>query len=280
MVVSRIAPTPSGYLHLGNAVNFLLTSWYVRSHGGKLLLRIDDMDATRCRREFVDDVFFALEWLGIEIDEGPSGTEAFYRDYSMAKKTDYYMAELHRLQESSKLLYACECSRKSLAAYGSDIYPRLCKESNHNLETHRSAMRIHVPDDTVIDVGGRRVELDKAMGDFVLWRKDGLPAYQFVSVIEDRDLGVNALVRGEDLLVSSAAQLYLAPFLQAEVFERADFIHHGLIAGEGNKKLSKSEGAYALKMMRHSERARVMVFDEARKVARSVGIEMLAGTVQ
>ncbi len=276
MVVSRIAPTPSGYLHAGNALNFLLSAWYVRSHGGKLLLRIDDMDTTRCRSAYVDDVFFALEWLGIEIDEGPSGTEAFYRDYSMAKKTDYYRTELEALRERSGLLYACECSRRELEAYDAGVYPGLCREKNRALATHRSALRIHVPEGTRIDVGERVVALDREMGDFVLWRKDGLGAYQFVSVIEDRDLGVNALVRGEDLLVSSAAQRYLAPLVGADAFASAAFLHHPLLRGEGGAKLSKSEGAYALKEMRAEPGARERLFEAARKMAQELAIEVPA----
>jgi glutamyl/glutaminyl-tRNA synthetase len=198
----------------------------------------------------------------------------FYRDYSMGRKTDYYRGELRKLEETSGLLYACECSRKTIAQHSSDgIYPRLCRNSGYNLETHRSAMRIHVPDGTVIRMGEQSIMLDRTMGDFVLWRRDGLPAYQFVSVIEDRDLGVNTLIRGEDLLVSSAAQRYLAPMRGAETFADATFIHHPLFTGEGQKKLSKSEGAYSLKMMGYSERAKAKVYDEARKMARLMGIE-------
>lgn len=272
MLISRIAPTPSGYLHLGNGVNFLLTAWYVRQHGGKLILRIDDMDAGRCRRAFVDDVFYVLEWLGIEIDEGPSGTESFYRDYSMAKKMDYYREALNALEQESALLYACECSRKTIEKHAENgIYPQWCKSSNHHLQTHRSAMRIHVPDNTVIGVGGRAAVLDRELGDFVLWRKDGLGAYQFVSVIEDRDLGVNALVRGEDLLVSSAAQLYLAPLLGADAFAHAAFVHHPLISGDAGEKLSKSEGAFALRHMRGGGAERV--YEAARRLAVPLGIE-------
>lgn len=273
MVVSRIAPTPSGYLHLGNAVNFLLTAWYTQAHGGKLILRIDDMDETRCRSQFVDDVFFALDWLGIEYDEGPSGGDDFYRNYSMSRKREYYRQELYRLNEESGRLYACECSRKTIEARAvNGIYTQICKESRHQLETNRSAMRVHVPDETVVAINEARFELDKVMGDFVLWRKDGLPAYQFVSVIEDRDLGVNTLIRGEDLLVSSAAQLYLAPMLRAQEFSDAKFIHHPLFMGEGDKKLSKSEGAYSLKSMGHSESARAMIYEEARKLGQALEI--------
>ena len=274
MVVSRIAPTPSGYLHMGNAVNFLLTAWYVQAHDGKLLLRIDDMDATRCRSAYVDDVFFALEWLGIEYDEGPSGGDDFYRNYSMRHKTEYYRSELQKLEERSGLLYACECSRKTIEEHRNTdgTYPQICRHSGHALEINRSAMRIHVPDDTVIMVEERPIRLDREMGDFVLWRKDGLPAYQFVSVIEDRDLGVNALIRGEDLLLSSAAQLYLAPMMGAGVFADATFIHHGLFTGSGGRKLSKSDGAYSLKMMGHSESAKAMIYEEARKMAQALGI--------
>ena len=259
---------------MGNAVNFLLTAWYVQAHEGKLILRIDDMDATRCRSAYVDDVFFALEWLDIEYDEGPSGGDDFYRNFSMRHKTEYYRSELQKLEARSGLLYACECSRKTIEAHrnANGTYSQLCRHSGHLLETHRSAMRVHVPDDTQVNVAGQSIRLDKSIGDFVLWRKDGLPAYQFASVIEDRDLGVNTLIRGEDLLLSSAAQLYLAPMVGAETFTKATFIHHGLFTGAGGKKLSKSDGAYSLKMMGHSESAKAMIYEEARKMAQALDI--------
>lgn len=237
---------------MGNGINFLLTSMLVRHYGGLLKLRIDDMDETRCKRAFVDDLFFTLEWLGITCDEGPSGTDEFYRDYSMAHKRDYYRNELQRLYDDSELLYACACSRKQIEARSiNGLYPQTCRYSGHTLRTGHSAMRLHVPEQTHVSVGNRYVVLDEAMGDFILWRRDGLAAYQFVSVIEDRDMGVNYIVRGEDLFVSSAAQRYLAPLLGAQMFAEATFIHHSLITDNSGRKLSKSEGAFSLAQMRH-----------------------------
>jgi len=274
MVVSRIAPTPSGYLHAGNAVNFLLTSWYVRSHGGKLILRIDDMDATRCRDAYVDDVFFALEWLGITIDEGPSGTGDFFRNFSLARKRDYYRGELEKLRRGCDRLYACECSRKRIEeAAQSGIYPGWCRDRALEWEPGRCAVRIDVPQGTPVAFDERTVMLDAEMGDFVLWRKDDLPAYQFASVIEDRDLGVNALVRGEDLLLSSAAQRYLAPMCGADAFAAARFIHHALLLGNDARKLSKSEGAHAIRRMRGCSKEREALFETARALAAQAGID-------
>jgi len=254
---------------MGNAINFFLTSMLVRHKGGKLLLRIDDMDETRCRREFVDDVFYLLEWLGIEIDEGPSGTEEFYSKYSMSLKRDYYRNELAKLSQTKVLLYACECSRKVIEAVSKDSrYPQICKTRELALQSNKTAMRVHVPDNTVISVEKKEVILDEVLGDFVLWRKDGLPAYQFVSVIEDRDMKVNFIVRGEDLLESTAAQLFLAPYLKAETFTHARILHHPLLYGNDGKKLSKSEGAYSVRSMRHEmgEKGKGFIMNEAQKL--------------
>jgi glutamyl/glutaminyl-tRNA synthetase len=271
VLISRIAPTPSGFLHIGNAVNFLLTSWMIRENSGRLLLRIDDMDAPRCRSEYVDDIFRSLEWLGIEIDDGPSGTADFTANYSMGHKTDYYRAELDVLTGGDGTTYACTCSRKSISAHSSTgRYPGFCLDSNHSLLKHDSAMRIHVPTGTRIAVGDQAIALDETLGDFVVWRKDGLPAYQLASVIEDRDAGVNLVVRGLDLLDSSAAQLFLAPGLAADNFTRATFVHHELITSGLGDKLSKSRGAYSLRDMADTPGAKERIIDSARRVQRGL----------
>lgn len=248
MIVSRIAPSPSGFLHAGNAVNFLLTSWAVREAGGKLLLRIDDMDFARCRSEYLDDIFWMLDWLEIEIDSGPSGTDEFLREYSMRHKTEYYRTELRSAIVRGMQTYACTCSRSRIAR-DSDAatYPGFCRTSAHSLEINHSALRIQVSANTQVAVGTEPVNLDKTMGDFVLWRKDGQPAYQLVSVIEDRDLGVNLVVRGADLRESTAAQLYLAPMVGAHQFANASFWHHDLLTDASGQKLAKSAGIVSVR---------------------------------
>ena len=270
-LVSRIAPTPSGFLHVGNAVNFLITSWLVREHGGKLLLRIDDMDAPRMRTEYVDDIFRSLDWLGIEIDDGPSGTTDFVDNFSMRHKTDYYRAELDLLIQGDTATYACTCSRKTIAAHSNTgRYPGFCLDSAHSLQTHDSALRIHVPTGTRVAVGGQSIPLDETLGDFAVWRKAGLPAYQLASVVEDRDAGVNLVVRGSDLLESSAAQLFLAPGLGAKTLAEATFVHHELLTSATGKKLSKSRGAYSLRSIADTPGSKDRVFDQARRVQRAL----------
>lgn len=265
MLVTRIAPTPSGFLHPGNAVNFLLTSWLARAQRGRLLLRIDDMDAARVRSAYLDDIFRVVQWLGLQIDGGPGDVAEFARDYSMARRTDYYRAELDRLD-----WYACACSRRDLAA---GAHAEDCLRLRLPLRTGRTAARVRVPPPCPVAVpGGATVDIARELGDFVVWRRDGLPAYQLASVVEDRDLGVNALVRGNDLLPSTAAQLFLAPALQAHAFAAADFRHHGLLVGPDGGKLSKSTGRQGHSMAGDAALL-ARIRERARGLAAEAGIE-------
>ncbi len=265
MLVTRIAPTPSGYLHPGNAVNFLLTSWLARSTGGRLLLRIDDMDATRVRDEYTADIFRVLAWLGILIDQGPSDVEEFRREYSQARRTEHYRGELDRLPG----LYACRCSRRELPAGGS--YPGTCRGLGLAWEPGTTALRIEVPPGTAAVVGELTIDVAEEVGDFVVWRRDDLPSYQLASVIEDRDLGVNAVVRGMDLLPSTAAQLYLAPWLGAQEFVRADFRHHALLRDGLGLRMSKSAGSRGASMVGDPGLLR-WIWEQARELAPTIGV--------
>jgi len=246
--IGRIAPTPSGYLHIGNAANFLLTWLAVRLRHGRLLLRIDDLDRDRCKEVYVEDVFASLEWLGIEPDEGPSGVSDFYEHYSQTLRYGIYRSELERMEQNGAELFACNCSRRQLA--GADLYPGTCRTAGLDAVPMQTAIRIAVPDSTDIAVGDAIVPLDRTLGDFVLWRRDDVPAYQLVSVVEDRRLGVNLIIRGKDLLESSAAQLFLAPFLQAGTFANATFLHHDLVRRPDGGKFSKSDSDLSLNQMR------------------------------
>lgn len=248
---SRLAPTPSGLLHVGNAVNFLLTWALVRNHHGTLLLRIDDMDADRSKPEFVEDIFRTLEWLGIDWDIGPEGPEEFYREYSFQTHKEHFRESMLALCQNTPELYACTCSRKQIENVSPDgLYPGTCRIKDHALESENSALRIHVPENSVLQVSGESIQLDRALGDFVLWRRDDNPSYQFASVLEDARMEINLIVRGEDLLVSSAAQLYLADRFGLESFLGATFFHHPLFRGQNNEKLSKSKRVYSLTEMK------------------------------
>lgn len=267
MIVSRIAPTPSGYLHIGNAVNFLLTWLAVRLHDGQLLLRIDDLDKARCRPEYVDDIFASLAWLGIEPGAGPSGTDEFYARYSQTLRYEAYRKALGLMRDQGAKLFACGCSRKTLA--GEAVYPGTCRDTGLDLRPMETALRIAVPEQSIIAMDHAAVSLDRAVGDFVLWRRDDVPAYQLVSTVEDRDAGVNLIVRGQDLYESSAAQLFLAPYLNAGSFADARFIHHDLIRRPDGSKFSKSDRDVSLADLRSSMgglHALRLVFDTVQRL--------------
>ena len=272
IVRSRIAPTPSGYLHIGNAVNFLLTSWLVRGLGGRLVLRIDDMDVNRSRPEYVADIFRALEWLRIDCDEGPDGPDSFYRDFTMAGRGDYYRLGLDRLSAAGVELYACRCPRSTRASTGARGCVGGCRGLDLPLEVGRTALRMHVPGDSQVVVGDRLVDVPATMGDPVMWRRDGLAAYHLASVIEDRDLEVNVIVRGDDLRSSSALQILLAPPLGATGFAQADFRHHGLVTGPDGGKLSKSVSSASLQDFAGDAGLRTRIRDLARRLGDRVGI--------
>lgn len=239
-MITRIAPTPSGFLHLGNAVDFRLVDWLARAHDGTVVLRIDDMDTARSRPEYVDDVFVVLDWLGIEWTAGPRDAADFAEHYSLAHRLPAFRAELDGAIGSGLETYACECSRSAQQQVPSGGCVGGCRGKSLPLEAGRTSLRVHVPADTMIDVGGRVVPLADVLGDFVVWRRDGLPAYQLASVVLDRDLGVTHVVRGVDLIDSTAAQLFLAPYLDAAGFASATFAHHDLVSGPDGRKLSKS----------------------------------------
>ena len=254
--VSRLAPTPSGFLHLGNAVNFLVTWAIVRSRNGRLHLRIDDMDGIRFRPDVLEDIFASLDWLGLDWDTGPTGPDDFYQNFSLHKKKEYYRDRLQALDKADKTrqnTFVCRCSRASIKKVSPNgLYPGTCRHAGLAFEPGRHAVRLRVDNDSCIQVNTQRIDLFNTFGDFVLWRKDDQPSYHLASLLEDEDGGINFIVRGQDLLLSTAAQIYLAQCFGFFSFPACRFIHHGLVLGDNGEKLSKSRGAYALKDLRQS----------------------------
>ncbi|QJX47356.1 glutamate--tRNA ligase [Hymenobacter taeanensis] len=251
-VVSRLAPTPSGFLHLGNAVNFTLTWLLVRRAGGQLHLRIDDLDRTRFRPAYLENIFRTLEWLGLDYDLGPAGPDEFERHYSQRHFLGQYEAALQTaLAAHPGLFYPCRCSRTELArqALPDGRYPGTCRPLLLPATTPDTAWRAHVPEATPITFsdlwqGPVAVPLGQVLGDFVVRKKDGAAAYQVASVLDDVRLGVTCIVRGLDLLPSTAAQLWLSQYLpQAQQFCQVQFLHHGLLLNAQGQKLSKSTQA-------------------------------------
>lgn len=265
---SRLAPTPSGYLHLGNAVNFLHTWLLVRQAGGVLKLRIDDLDGDRCRPEYIEDIFRQLDWLGLDWDEGPSGPDDFNRHHSQRLRMERYREVLENLRECAPL-FACTCSRKEILQRSpSGLYPGTCRHLSHRSGASH-ALRILVEPESVLEVACQTLDLSRELGDFVVWRRDDRPAYQLASLVDDLDDAINLIVRGDDLRVSSAAQLYLAAKLGRDEFSRARFIHHPLLFGPAGRKLSKSDDALSLAALRARGETSLPVY---RAVARQLAI--------
>ncbi len=254
---TRLAPTPSGFLHLGNAFSFAVTWALARKAKGKIILRIDDLDNLRARREYIEDIFETLHFLGITWDEGPENTDDFRYNYSQHKRLQYYKAALAEL-EQKQLLYACHCSRSNIAAISATgNYNYNCRNSGLALNTPKTALRIRTNHGEAIrfeDMLCGKVEmaLDQVMPDFIVRRKDGIPAYQVASLVDDVQMNINCIVRGEDLLPSTAAQLYLAGMLGQSAFTKANFMHHTIIRGALGEKLSKSHNSLSIKQMRKS----------------------------
>lgn len=257
---SRIAPTPSGFLHLGNAFSFLYTYLHFKhaqKEGKKasLLLRIDDADTTRARDEYFEDIFRTLEWLNIDFTSGPSGVENFKKHYSQQLRFDLYHKALAQLAHTSGLVYGCDCSRsqiKQLSATG--LYPLTCRNKKLSLNHGSCAWRIKVKERPVSFNSyfndEHQVRLAQTMGDFVIKRKDGLPAYQIASLIDDLHFEINFIIRGLDLIDSTAAQVYLAQSMQHANFTSATFLHHPLVFEDSGKKMSKSHKSLSLKEIR------------------------------
>ena len=270
---SRLAPTPSGYLHLGNGVNFLIAWLLVQQKGGTLKLRIDDADSSRTQPEYIEDIFVELDWLGITWDEGPDGPDDFVRRHSQNLRRERYRQVLNEL-EARELLFPCACSRKQITARTADgLYPGTCR-GQAMVAVRDQAVRIRVPAETVISAGDHSVALDRVMGDFVLWRRDDLPAYQLASLVDDLDDRMNCIVRGRDLVESTAAQLFLATALgeAGAPFRAAAFFHHPLIPGHGGQKLSKSDNALSLTVMREQGVTPALVYQAT---ARILGLDPL-----
>lgn len=245
--VSRIAPTPSGWLHFGNIANFLLIEKIIKNNDGKLILRIDDCDNTRTRKEFVEHIFLVLKYLGIEYHCGPKNILDFEENFSQTTRASYYF---DKLQDIGDRIYACECSRKEL---GNGIYPGTCREKKIRFIPGEHSLRL-------------RSDSGK-FGDVIVWRKDNGPAYHWVSVIDDLDHQVNLIVRGDDLKESTELQMIMARILSEDGFSKVRFFHHPLLNDSHGEKLSKTnKSASILDLMNKNISADEMRADLAKIV--------------
>ena len=210
------------------------------------MLRIDDLDGARKRRAFVEDIFKTLEWLKLDYDKGPTTAAELENKWSQVHRKELYMHLLNTLNESGKL-YSCSCSRRVQSVNGD-----CCDHKNLPAHAAYVSWKVAIPAAHKVFVESPLKGYSKkvAIQDFVVLRKDKLPAYQIASVADDLHFGINFVVRGEDLLSSTASQLYLAQLAGKTAFQQAHFLHHPLLNDGFGKKLSKSKGAAALKSWR------------------------------
>lgn len=241
-VCGRFAPSPTGRMHLGNVFSALLSWLSARAQGGTWLLRIEDIDPQRSRHEYADMLMDDLQWLGLEWDGEPCW---------QSRRGDIYAHYLQQLTDAG-LTYPCYCTRADILATqaphesdGRVVYKGTCRNLPPGSRKGPAALRMKVPEEgrgivTFTDghYGTHTVDLTTQCGDFIVRRKDGAWAYQLAVVVDDALMGINEVVRGRDLLLSSPQQIYLAQQLG---FTPPRFTHLPLLCNTAGQRLSKRD---------------------------------------
>jgi glutamyl-tRNA synthetase len=267
----RLAPSPTGYLHLGHARTFWIAQARTTAAGGILILRNEDLDRARCRAEFLSTMLDDLRWFGLRWQEGPDAGGPF-APYEQSGRLPLYRAALERLQAGG-FVYPCTCSRQDVqraaqaphAGEDEPIYPGTCRPKsvssaanaadptlNPQPSTKLVNWRFRVPDgETIAFADGRAGRqafvAGRDFGDFVVWRHDDVPAYQLACVVDDVAMRVTEVVRGEDLLRSTARQLVL---YRAFGFTPPAFYHCPLVTDDRGVRLAKRHDALSLRTLR------------------------------
>ena len=252
----RFAPSPTGRMHLGNLFCALLSWLSAKSKGGEWLLRIEDIDPARSRKEYANLLMDDLHWLGLEWDGAP---------VIQSQRTDIYEHYFRQLQARG-LTYPCYCTRADLLATqaphesdGRVVYKGTCRHLPPQ-PGRQGAMRLIVPDRDMHCTDGHygdyMVNLSNHVGDFIIRRKDGAWAYQLAVVIDDALMGVTEVVRGRDLLLSSPQQTYVADLLG---FPHPQFIHHPLLCNGEGQRLSKRDRSLDMAALRQHYNASQLI---------------------
>ena len=263
-VVGRFAPTPSGKMHLGNVLCCLVAWLSARSQGGKVLLRVEDLDPERSGADYERQIEEDLCWLGLDWDEG--GLEAAGGRYCQSGRSGVYEQYFDILKREN-LVYPCFCSRAELHAAdaphlsdGRYFYPGTCRnltpeEAAEKAKKRKPAWRVKVPDETVrftdLHYGPYAENLAAECGDFVIRRADGVFAYQLATAVDDGLMGVTEVVRGRDLIGSTARQLWLQRTLG---LPSPVYGHIPLLTDWDGRRLSKRDGDLDLARLREKWR--------------------------
>jgi len=252
--IGRLAPSPTGLLHLGHAATFWTAYQHAKQHGGTLLLRNEDLDPQRSKQEFVAAMIEDLAWLGVEWTP-PMVVQS--------ERLAFYREACERLLAAG-FAYPCTCSRRELAlmtqaphedSNDESVYSGRCRPANPSLpQTLVAGMnyRFRVPDGETIrfqdgNLGEQAFIAGRDFGDFLIWRKDGVPSYQLACAVDDAAMRITEVVRGADLLKSTARQILLQ---RALGLPRVEYFHAALIGDENGVRLAKRHDALALRALR------------------------------
>ncbi len=257
----RIAPSPTGLLHVGHARTFWTAFERAREHSGFLILRNEDLDVQRCTPEFVAAMIEDLRWLGIRWTEGPN-CGGPYGPYTQSERRKSYLEAWKKLREKG-FIYPCACSRKEVAQAASapndlddePVYPGTCRRAANAASWRLPAgvnWRFRVPDGEEVSFldlhfGPQTLVAGRDFGDFIVWRRDDVPAYQLAVVVDDAAKKITEVVRGADLLKSTARQILLYRALELEAPE---IYHCDLVRDETGKRLAKRHDALSIRRLR------------------------------
>ena len=262
----RLAPSPTGFLHLGHAATFLAAAHRTKLNNGHLLLRNDDLDRDRVRPHFSAAALEDLRWLGIAWQEGPD-TGGPRGPYSQSERIPLYANAMLSLLDGG-WVYPCSCSRRDLALAVSaphaseeePVYPGFCRPRS-SAATHRPGdfrtdlnWRFRIPAPEPLEFrdhlqGRQSASAAKDFGDFLVWRKDGVPSYQLASAVDDALMSVTEVVRGADLITSTFRQILL---WRALGYTPPEFYHCPLLTDAAGRRLAKREDALSLRALREA----------------------------
>ncbi|MBD5286882.1 MAG: tRNA glutamyl-Q(34) synthetase GluQRS [Bacteroides sp.] len=247
-------------MHLGNIYTALLSWLSVKSRGGRWILRIEDLDPQRSKIEYARLIEDDLHWLGLEWDEGGLDGVGPNGPYVQSRRHHLYMEALERLKASG-LCYPCSCTRADILATqaphesdGRVVYKGTCRPPvmpSPYMDRPGAAVRLMVPDEDISFIdrikGPQTVNLARHCGDFIVRRGDGAWSYQLAVVVDDALMGVTEVMRGDDLLLSAAQQIYLYRLLG---FDSPEFAHVPLVCNEQGIRLSKRDRSLSMEYLR------------------------------